>query len=284
MHLDSSDPGERFQILPGSDRVADDTSPNPKSPVPDPLTPKPQPPDLSPLPRAAAAAIELLAEAAAIHFAGRIRMAEALLEKAPNPGRYRDTLAGELAMRRAHLAEARTVETAARRRRVEPLSEEEHVLLDLAREQSPDASGSDMDALLRSVPADPLAVAGIRLDSAAGAFRDYCASAALGDEAEAPFARLESDPGNRPRRLSPPPRRPRRPERSDDRAPAGLLIAQSDSSDAPRHCERSAAIQNNFRAPLDCHGPQAGGLAMTANWGLPTTCARARPSPPSPSS
>jgi len=147
---------------------------------------------LTPLPRATAATIELLSEAAAIHFASRIRMAEALLEKAPNPGRYRDTLAGELAMRRAHLAEARGFETAARRRRVEPLSEEEHVLLDLAREHSPDASGSDMDALLRSVPADPLAVAGIRLDAAAGAFRDFCASAALGDEAEAPFARLES--------------------------------------------------------------------------------------------
>lgn len=190
MHLDSSDPGAQFQILPGGDRAADDSAPSPKSPVPSPASSKA--PDLTPLPRAAAATIELLAEAAANHFASRIRMAEALLEKAPNPGRYRDTLAGELAMRRAHLAEARTFETAARRRRVEPLSEEEHVLLDLAREQSPDASGSDMEALLRSVPADPLAVAGIRLDAAAGAFRDFCASAALGDEAEAPFARLES--------------------------------------------------------------------------------------------
>lgn len=192
MHLDSSDPGEQFQILPGSDRTAHDSVPSPKSPVPSPASTNPRSPDLSALPRAAAATVELLAEAAAAHFAGQIRMAEALLEKAPNPGRYRDTLAGELDMRRAHLAEARSFESAARRRRVEPLSEEEHVLLDLARERRPDAAGSDMDALLRSVPADPLAVAGIRLDAAAGAFRDYCGSAVLGDEAEAPFARLES--------------------------------------------------------------------------------------------
>jgi hypothetical protein len=192
VHLDSSDPGAQFQIRPSSDRAADDFAPSPESPVPSPASFNPQPPDLTPLPRPVAASVELLAEAAGIHFASRIRIAEALLEKAPNPGRYRDTLAGELAMHRAHLAEAGRFETAARRRRVAPLSEEEQVLLDLARERSPASSGSDLEALLRSVPADPLAVAGIRLDSAAGAFRDYCGSADLGDEAEAPFARLEA--------------------------------------------------------------------------------------------
>jgi hypothetical protein len=199
MHLDSSDLAEQYQVPTGGASAPEAAAPEQETPGPKSLvlspqsrTPKPQPPDLTALPRAAAATIELFAEAAAIHFAGRIRMTEALLEKAPNSGRYRDTLAGELAMNRSHLAAARTFESAARRRRVEPLSEEEHALLDLAREQSTDASGSDMEALLRSVPADPLAVAGIRLDSAAGAFRDFCASAALGDEAEAPFARLES--------------------------------------------------------------------------------------------
>ena len=250
MHLNSSDPGERFQILPGSDRVADDTSPNPKSPVPDPLTPKPQPPDLSPLPRAAAAVIELLAEAAAIHFAGRIRMAEALLEKAPNPGRYRDTLAGELAMRRAHLAEARTFETAARRRRVEPLSEEEHVLLDLAREQSPDASGSDMDALLRSVPADPLAVAGIRLDAGGRSVPRLLRVGGAGRRSRSPLRPPRIHPGNRPRHLSPPPRRPRRPERSDDRAPAGLLTCFFVVIPAHVECGRSPKRGSSFVHPF----------------------------------
>lgn len=190
MHLDSSEASEHFHPLTGDE--ASTISPPRSDQVPRYPPPKPPPADLSALPRAAAATIELLAEAAAAHFAGQIRIAEALLEKAPYSGRYRDTLAGELAMRRAHLAEARSFESAARRRRVEPLSEEEHVLLDLAREQRPEAAGTDLDALLRSVPADPLAVAGIHLDAAAGAFRDYCASAVLGDEAEAPFARLES--------------------------------------------------------------------------------------------
>jgi hypothetical protein len=186
VHFESSDHSQTGAD-PGAEEPASlrDTLPNP--PIP-----RPQPPDFTALPRAAAATIELLAEAAAIHFASRIRMAEALLEKAPNPGRYRDSIAGELAMRRAHLAEARSFETAARRRRVEPLGAEEQALLDLARERNPDATGSGLEALLRTVPTDPLAVAGIRLDAAAGAFRDYCGSAAMGDDAEAPFGRLEA--------------------------------------------------------------------------------------------
>lgn len=190
MHLDSSDRTDQFHPLRGADESPDEAA-SPR-PSPESVAPRPRAPDLTALPRAAAAAIELLAEAAAIHFASRIRMAEALLEKAPNGGRYRDTLAGELAMRRAQLAEARRIETAARRRRVAPLSEEEQALLDLARERNPHASGSELEALLRSPPADPLETAGDRLDAAAGAFRDYCSSGDLGDGAEAPFARLEA--------------------------------------------------------------------------------------------
>jgi len=191
VQLDSTEATDQFQIQPGSGPGADDSRPSAghssRSPIP-----RPPPADLTALPRAAAATVELLAEAAAIHFAGQIRMAEALLEKAPSPGRYRDTLAGELAMRRAHLADARLFETAARQRRVAPLGEEEQVLLELARERDLGAAGSDLEALFRSVPADPLEVAGIRLDSAAAAFRDHCASADPGNEAEARFGRLES--------------------------------------------------------------------------------------------
>jgi hypothetical protein len=187
VHLDSQ---AREQDFPNRTDV-DAARPEPASAPRLCAAPAPVAPDLTPLPRVTASTIEMLAEAAATHFAGQIRISEALLERA-RPGRYRDAVTGEIAMRRAHLAEARLIHAAARRRRTARLEPGERDLLDEARARNPHLAGSDMEALLRSVPADPLDVAGIRLDSADGAFRGFCASGPIGEEGEERFGRLQS--------------------------------------------------------------------------------------------